>query len=67
MRPIPDDWAIDWQFFVDIGDGAARAGSPDDPIAPKPQHAYKIDTSAVGALRRAPGGRREQSVLAGAA
>ena len=54
MRPIPDDWAIDWQFFVDIGDGAPTAGSPDDPIAREPQHAYKIDTSVAGALGALP-------------
>jgi hypothetical protein len=54
MRPIPSDWAVDWQFFVDIGDGAATAGSPDDPIARVPQKAYKIDTSVVGALGALP-------------
>jgi Animal haem peroxidase len=54
MRRIPDDWAIDWQFFVEIGDGAAANDDPDDPIARKPQHAYKIDTSVVGALGHLP-------------
>jgi hypothetical protein len=51
---MPDDWAIDWQFFVDIGDDAADEGSPNDPIERKPQHAYKIDTSVVGALGHLP-------------
>jgi hypothetical protein len=54
MRPIPNDWAIDWQFFVDIGDGEPQTGSPDDPTERKPQHAYKIDTSIVGALGALP-------------
>ena len=45
FRPIPADWAIDWQFFIDLGPGAGpRAMGPlYDPIARKPQHAYKID------------------------
>jgi hypothetical protein len=54
FRRIPDDWAIDWQFFVDIGDGADEADSPDDPIKRVPQPAYKVDTSVVGALGHLP-------------
>lgn len=54
MRPIPNDWAIDWQFFVDIGDSQAQQNDPNDPIARNPQHAYKIDTSVVGALGQLP-------------
>jgi hypothetical protein len=58
MRPIPDDWAIDWQFFIDV-DHAGAAGpprepNPDDPIRRRPQRAYKIDTSVVGALGALP-------------
>jgi hypothetical protein len=54
FRPIPDDWAIDWQFFVDIGEGASDPDSPNDPIKRDPQRAYKIDTSVVGALGHLP-------------
>jgi len=56
FRPIPSDWAIDWQFFIDLGPGARPAAtSPlDDPIARRPQHAYKIDTSLVSPLRDLP-------------
>jgi hypothetical protein len=56
FRPIPSDWAVDWQFFIDLGHGAKPAPtSPlDDPIARKPQMAYKIDTSLVSPLRRLP-------------
>jgi hypothetical protein len=54
MRALPDDWAIDWQFFFDIGDGTVDARSPYDLIERKPQHAYKIDTSVVGALGALP-------------
>lgn len=51
MRPIPSDWAIDWQFFLDIGDAApADPREANDPIAHTPQHAYKIDTSLVNPL-----------------
>ena len=28
FRPIPGDWAIDWQFFIDLEHGAS----------PRPQH-----------------------------
>jgi hypothetical protein len=54
MRKLPDDWAIDWQFFFDIGDGAVAEKSPYDKIMRNPQHAYKIDTSVVGALGALP-------------
>src|SRR5215469_10396096 len=56
FRPIPSDWAIDWQFFIDLGPGARPAAtSPlDDPIDRRPQHAYKIDTSLVSPLRDLP-------------
>ncbi len=56
FRPIPADWAIDWQFFIDLGPGAGpRAMGPlYDPVARKPQHAYKIDTSLASPLRRLP-------------
>jgi hypothetical protein len=54
MRKLPDDWAIDWQFFFDIGDSAVENKSPYDRIARDPQHAYKIDTSVVGALGALP-------------
>jgi hypothetical protein len=52
FRPIPSDWAIDWQFFIDLGrDAGPRVISPlDDPIPRKPQKAYKIDTSLVSPL-----------------
>jgi hypothetical protein len=59
MRPIPNDWAIDWQFFIDIGDGDAATSdeqNPDDPIAGGrvPQKSYKIDTSLVNPLSALP-------------
>jgi hypothetical protein len=51
MRPIPSDWAIDWQFFLDIGDGAdATPPEANDHITRRPQQAYKIDTSLVNPL-----------------
>jgi hypothetical protein len=52
FRPIPSDWAIDWQFFIDLGPGARHAAiSPlYDPIDRRPQKAYKIDTSLVSPL-----------------
>jgi len=54
--PIPSDWAIDWQFFIDLEPGPEpRAlGSLYDPIKRKPQKAYKIDTSLVSPLRHLP-------------
>ena len=27
FRPIPSDWAIDWQFFIDLEHGATPAGT----------------------------------------
>jgi heme peroxidase len=56
FRPIPSDWAIDWQFFIDLEPGKkAQAISPlYDPLTRKPQHAYKIDTSLVSPLRYLP-------------
>ena len=56
FRSIPSDWAIDWQFFIDLEPGAKPAPtSPlDDKIARKPQMAYKIDTSLVSPLRHLP-------------
>src|SRR5262249_9290249 len=52
FRRIPSDWAIDWQFFVDLehGQPPAKIDPLDDPIDRKPQHAYKIDTSLVSPL-----------------
>ncbi len=56
MRPIPVDWAIDWQFFIDLEHGAEPAsGDPGlDAIVRKPQLSYKIDTSLVSPLRNLP-------------
>ena len=52
FRPIPSDWAIDWQFFIAHEDGAEpRAISPlYDQVNRKPQQAYKIDTSLASPL-----------------
>jgi hypothetical protein len=56
FRPIPTDWAIDWQFFIDIEHGAKPAATPPlfDPVARRPQSAYKIDSSLVSPLRHLP-------------
>jgi len=56
FRPIPVDWAIDWQFFIDLEHGAVPAtGDPlFDPITRRPQKAYKIDTSLVSPLHDLP-------------
>jgi hypothetical protein len=56
FRPIPSDWAIDWQFFIDIEHGAKPAETAPlfDRIDRKPQRAYKIDTSLVSPLRHLP-------------
>ena len=56
FRPIPVDWAIDWQFFIDLEHGAAPAAADPlfDPIARKPQRSYKIDTSLVSPLGNLP-------------
>jgi hypothetical protein len=45
FRPIPDNWAIDWHFFIDLHDGAG---------AVTPQLSYKIDTSLVNPLGKLP-------------
>jgi hypothetical protein len=44
FRCIPANWAIDWQFFIDLGHDAGR----------KPQMSYKIDTSLVHPLGSLP-------------
>jgi hypothetical protein len=56
FRPIPSDWAIDWQFFIDFEHGANPAENAPlyDRIVRKPQMAYKIDTSLVSPLRHLP-------------
>jgi Animal haem peroxidase len=56
FRHIPSDWAIDWQFFVDLEHGAKPEATAPlfDPLAREPQMAYKIDTSLVSPLRRLP-------------
>jgi hypothetical protein len=57
FRPIPSDWALDWQFFVDLEHGHTAPPprhDPNDPIVRKPQHSYKIDTSLVNPLAHLP-------------
>jgi hypothetical protein len=56
FRRIPSDWAIDWQFFIDLEHGAKLAETVPlfDRIVRKPQKAYKIDTSLVSPLRHLP-------------
>jgi Animal haem peroxidase len=56
LRPIPDDWAIDWQFFIDIEHaiGAVPQDPPPGVIVRKPQLSYKIDTSLVHPLGHLP-------------
>jgi len=56
FRPIPSDWAIDWQFFIDLKPGtkSEAIGPMYDPIKRKPQGAYKIDTSLVSPFRFLP-------------
>jgi len=44
FRRIPPGWAIDWQFFVDLGQQAG----------PNPQLSYKIDTSLAHPLGNLP-------------
>jgi hypothetical protein len=58
LRPIPPDWAIDWQYFIDLDRGAGpTAGvSPSGPVVPLPQLSYKIDTSLVNPLADLPAG-----------
>jgi hypothetical protein len=52
FRPVPSDWAIDWQFFINIEHAIDFPPEPNprDPIRRKPQPAYKIDTSLVNPL-----------------
>jgi Animal haem peroxidase len=50
FRPIPNGWAIDWSYFIDLEPGAPLS----DPTFRRPQHAYKIDTSLASPLRRLP-------------
>ncbi|MEA2372496.1 MAG: hypothetical protein QOH12_2890 [Solirubrobacteraceae bacterium] len=52
FRPVPSDWAIDWQFFIDIerGTPALPDPNPRDAITRKPQLSYKIDSSLVNPL-----------------
>ena len=56
FRPIPSDWAIDWQFFINInldpGIEVTAMGPRNEPIRVmhEPQKAYKIDTSLVAPL-----------------
>lgn len=45
FRPIPSNWAIDWQHFIDLGDGAGTV---------TPQLSYKIDSSLVNPLGKLP-------------
>jgi len=56
FRPIPNDWAIDWQFFIDIEHTPEPSGIAQlyDPITREPQKAYKIDTSLVSPLHDLP-------------
>jgi hypothetical protein len=44
FRPIPANWAIDWQFFINLGHDSER----------EPQLSYKIDTSLVHPLGNLP-------------
>jgi len=57
FRPIPSDWAIDWQSFIDLEHGVPippLTPNPDDAIVREPQKAYKIDTAIVSALSLLP-------------
>ena len=56
FRSVPNDWAIDWRFFIDLEPSAmAAAAAPlSHPVVRRPQHAYKIDTSLASPLRRLP-------------
>jgi hypothetical protein len=47
FRRIPADWAIDWQFFIDIEHGAR-------PDVRRPQLSYKIDTALASPLGNLP-------------
>lgn len=50
MRPIPGDWAVDWEYFFDIEHSQHPAPAGDDPVRREPQFSYKIDTSLVNPL-----------------
>lgn len=52
MRPIPSDWALDWQYFLDIDQGHAHPQAGNDPLPRTPQPSYKIDTSLVNPLAK---------------
>ena len=57
FRPIPSDWGIDWQSFIDLEHGVPIPevlDNPNDKIARKPQQAYKIDTAIVNPLGMLP-------------
>ena len=57
FRPIPSDWAIDWQFFINLehdGTTPAATGPLFDRIERRPQMAYKIDTSLASPLGNLP-------------
>jgi hypothetical protein len=57
FRSIPSDWAIDWQFFINLeqpGAMPAATGPLFDRIERSPQMAYKIDTSLVSPLGHLP-------------
>jgi len=57
FRPVPSDWAIDWQFFIDLDHGIPPTvpnPNPNDEIIRTPQRAYKIDTSLVNPLAHLP-------------
>jgi hypothetical protein len=56
FRPIPANWTIDWQFFIDLDHraGPAAGGPLPGSVAGKPQLAYKIDTSLVHPLGNLP-------------
>jgi len=52
FRRIPTDWAIDWQFFIDLEPGVqlTAPGPLGSTTKREPQKAYKIDTSLVNPL-----------------
>jgi hypothetical protein len=56
FRPIPANWAIDWQFFIDLDHeaGPAAGDQPPGSVVRKPQLSYKIDTSLAHPLGNLP-------------
>ena len=56
FRPIPGDWAIDWQLFIAHENDAEPRAIPPlyDLVDRNPQKAYKIDTSLVSPLGNLP-------------